>query len=151
MIFYGCTKKNTENQRVPATEDSLSTYLSKANDFSSTTKKRQDYIEKAYGIVMNQPDDSLQRTNLFRIGNRYYNLNNSGKYREIALIVLEKSENNNDTLSQAKSYSYLGDYYGSQSFSDSAFLYYFKSEKLYLNLKEKNNVARTRLNIALLQ
>jgi signal transduction histidine kinase len=151
MIFYGCTKKNTENQRTISSEDSLSVYLSKANDFSSTIKKRQIYIEKAFDIVMSQSDDSLQRANLFRIANRYYNLNNWRAYRDIASIVLEKSIKVNDTVSQAKSYSYLGDYYGSQSVSDSAFLYYFKSEKLYLNLKEKYNATRTRLNIALLQ
>jgi signal transduction histidine kinase len=151
IVFFACTKKNSVNQNVSSSEDSLSVYLTKANDFSSTIKKRQDYIQKAFEIVMNQSDDSLQRANLFRIANRYYNLNNWGKYKEIALIVLEKSKDTKDTLSQAKSYSYLGDYYGSQSVSDSAFLYYFKSEKLYLNLKEKYNAARTRLNIALLQ
>jgi len=151
IVFFACTKKNSINQNLTSSEDSLSVYLSKANDFSSTTKKRQDYIQKGFEIVMKQPNDSMQRVNLFRIANRYYNLNNWRDYRKIALIVLEKSENSQDTVSKAKAFSYLGDYYGSQGVSDSAFLYYFKSEKLYLNLKEKYNAARTRLNIALLQ
>jgi signal transduction histidine kinase len=151
IVIFGCTKKNAGNQTTISSEDSLSNYMTKANDFSSTIQKRQDYIQKAFSVIINQPNDSLQRANLFRVANRYYNLNNWKEYREIALIVLEKSENSKDTVSQAKSYSYLGDYYGSQGVSDSAFLYYFKSEKLYLNLKEKHNAARTRLNIALLQ
>jgi signal transduction histidine kinase len=151
FVIFGCTKKNAGNQTTISSEDSLSNYLTKANDFSSTTQKRQDYIQKAFSVIINQPNDSLQRANLFRVANRYYNLNNWKEYRNIALIVLEKSENSKDTVSQAKSYSYLGDYYGSQGVSDSAFLYYFKSEKLYFNLKEKYNAARTRLNIALLQ
>ena len=150
-VIFACTKKNTANKTDTTSEDSLSTFLTKANDFSATTKKRQDYIQKAFGIIINQPNDSVQRANLFRVANRYYNLNNWEEYRKIALIVLEKSETNKDTASMSKSYSYLGDYYGSQGVSDSAFLYYFKSEKLYLNLKEKYNAARTRLNIALLQ
>ena len=151
FIFFGCTKKNSENKAVSSQEDSLSTYLSKANDFSSTTKKRQEYIQKAFDIVINQENDSLQRANLFRVANRYYNLNKWKEYRKISLIVLEKSESSKDSVSTSKVYSYLGDYYGSQGVSDSAFLYYYKSEKLYLNLKEKYNAARTRLNIALLQ
>lgn len=151
IVFFACTKKKAEIPTTTSSEDSLSTYLTKANDFSSTTQKRQDYIQKAFDIVMNQSNDSLQRTNLFRIANRYYNLSNWKSYRKIALIALEKSEVSKDTMSQAKAYSYLGDYYGSQGVSDSAFLYYFKSEKLYLNLKEKYNAAKTRLNIALLQ
>ena len=151
ITFFACTKKNQVIQTDATSEDSLSSYLTKANDFSSTTKKRQDYIQKAFSIIINQPSDSLQRANLFRVANRYYNLNNWEEYRKIALIVLEKSETSKDTASKSKAYSYLGDYYGSQGISDSAFLYYFKSEKLYLNLNEKYNAARTRLNIALLQ
>ncbi|WP_281336944.1 tetratricopeptide repeat-containing sensor histidine kinase [Flavobacterium eburneipallidum] len=134
-----------------SSEDSLSIYMTKANDFSSNTKKRKEYTEKSFDIVMNQSDDSLQRANLFRIANRYYNLNDWTNYRKIALIVLEKAEANSDTLSKAKAYSYLGDYYGSQRISDSAFLYYYKAEKLYSQLGDNYDLATTRLNKALLQ
>jgi len=152
IAFFGCTKKNATNQTATSTEDdSLATYLSKANDFSSTTKKRQEYIQKAFTIIINQPNDSLQRVNLFKIANRYYNLNDWSNYRQIAQIVLEKSERGKDTVSIAKAFSYLGDYYGSQSVSDSAFLYYFKAEKIYLQQNDNLNLAKTRLNKALLQ
>jgi signal transduction histidine kinase len=151
LIFFGCTKKNAENQTATSSEDSLSTYLSKANDFSASTKKRQEYIQKAFTIVVNQPNDSLQRVNLFRVANRYYNLNDWKKYQEIAKIVLEKSEISKDTVSTAKAYSYLGDYYVSQGVSDTAFTYYFKAEKIYLQQNENINLARIRLNKAQLQ
>lgn len=151
LTVLGCTKKSAVNSLSNSSEDSLTSYLSKANDFGATTKKRQEYIQKAFNIVIEQDNDSLQRANLFRIANRYYNLNDWNKYREIAQIVLKKAKTVNDSASTSKAYSYLGDYYGSQGVSDSAFINYFKSEKLYLNLKEKYNAARTRLNIALLQ
>ena len=151
LIFYACTKKNIQNQTTISSEDSLSTYLSKANDFSSTTKKRQEYIQKAFTIIVNQPNDSLQRVNLFRVANRYYNLNDWKKYQEIAQLVLEKAVNSKDTVSIAKAYSYLGDYYGSQGVSDSAFIFYFKAEKIYLQRNDNLNLSKTRLNKALLQ
>jgi signal transduction histidine kinase len=151
IVFCSCTKKNSETNAVALQEDSLSTYLSKANDFSSSTKKRQEYIQKAFDIIIDQENDSLQRANLFRVANRYYNLNDWKGYRKIALITLEKSASSKDTVSIAKAYSYLGDYYGSQGVSDSAFLYYFKAEKLYLQRNDNYNLAKTRLNKAMLQ
>ena len=151
MSFFACTKKSKENQITTSSEDSLSTYLTKANDFNSTTQKRHEYIQKAFNIIINQESDSLQRANLFRVANRYYNLNEWKKYQEVAQIVLEKSESSNDTISKAKAYSYLGDYYGSQGVSDSSFMYYFKAEKIYLQRNDNYNLARTRLNKALLQ
>ncbi|MBC7846825.1 MAG: tetratricopeptide repeat protein [Flavobacterium sp.] len=151
MVFFACTKKNSINQTATSSEDSLSAYLSKANDFSSTTKKRQNYIQKAYEIVINQSNDSLQRDNLFRIANRYYNLNDWKEYHKISRIVLEKAISNNDSISTAKAYSYLGDYYGAQGVSDSAFLYYFKAEKMYIRLNNNLDLGKTRLNKAQLQ
>ena len=152
FVFFGCTKKNTDIQTTSSSEDdSLVNYLSKANDFGSSTKARQEYIQKAFSIIINQENDSLQRVNLFRVANRYYNLNDWKKYQEIAKIVLDKAISSKDTLSTAKAYSYLGDYYGSQGVSDSAFLYYKKAEKMYLNRKSNLDLAKTRLNKALLQ
>jgi signal transduction histidine kinase len=151
IALFGCTKKKSENQTFASQEDSLADYLTKANDFSTTTKKREEYINKAFNIIVNQPEDSLQRANLFRVANRYYNMNNWNGYHEIAQIVLEKSISSKDSISTAKAYTYLGDYYGSQGVSDSAFLYYFKAEKLFLARKDKYNLAKARLNKALLQ
>ena len=151
IAFIACTKKNSENKIVTSQEDSLVSYLSKANDFSSATKKRQAYIQKAFAIIINQPNDSLQRANLFRVANRYYNLNDWKGYNEIAQIVLEKSKSSKDTVSSAKAYSYIGDYYGAQGISDSAFSFYFKAEKIYLQQNDNINLARTRLNKAQLQ
>lgn len=151
IVFIGCTKKNTENKNAASDEDSLSSYLAKANDFSATTNKRKDYIQKAFAIIINKKEDSLQRVNLFRVANRYYNLKDWKKYRDIVVVVLEKSQISKDTLSTAKAYSYLGDYFGSQAVSDSAYLYYFKAEKIYLQRNDNLNLARARLNKAQLQ
>lgn len=151
LTFFGCTKKNEENLPTTSSEDSLSTYLSKANYFNLVPKRRQQYIQKAFAIVINQPNDSMNRVNLFRIANRYYNINDWSAYKETVKIVLEKSINTKDTINVAKAYDYLGDYYGNQRITDSAFLYYFKAEKIYLQLGDNYNLARARLSKALLQ
>jgi signal transduction histidine kinase len=151
FTFYGCNKKNSEPNVVTSSEDSLSTYLSKANDFNSPHIKRQEYIQKAYAIILNQPNDSMNRVNLFKVANRYYNINNWESYKETVHVVLEKAISSKDTVSTAKAYTYLGDYYSSQSISDTAFINYFKAEKMYLQLNDNYNLAKARLNKALLQ
>ena len=151
IAFFSCIKKNEAGQSDSISEDSLSTYLSKANDFNSPQKKRQEYIQKALVIITNQPNDSMNRVNLFKIANRYYNINNWKKYKESVQLVLEKSLSSNDTINTAKAFAYLGDYYGLQGISDSSFMYYFKAEKIYLQRNDNYNLARARLNKALLQ
>jgi signal transduction histidine kinase len=151
LSFFACTKKNDANQIDSISEDSLSSYLSKANDFNSSLQKRKDYNQKAFAIIINQSNDSMNRVNLFKVANRYYNINNWKAYKETVQIVLEKAESSKDTINTAKAFTYLGDYYGSQSVPDSAFMYYFKAEKIYLQLNDNYNLARARLNKALLQ
>ena len=151
IAFFACNKKNEAIQTDTTSEDSLSTYLSKANDFNSPQKIRQDYVQKALAIIIDQPNDSMNRVNLFRVANRYYNINNWKEYKKTVQIVLENSIISNDTINVAKAYTYLGDYYGSQGVSDSSFMYYFKAEKIYLQRNDNYNLARARLNKALLQ
>ena len=151
IVFFACTKKKPEYRSIAYSEDSLSVYLSKANDFTSYPQKRQDYIRKAADIIADQPNDSIHRVNLFRVANRYFNISNWNAYKETVSQVLEQSEISKDTVSVAKAYTYLGDYYGGQSVSDTAFIYYFKAEKIYLKLNDNFNLAQTRLSKATLQ
>ena len=88
---------------------------------------------------------------MFRVANRFYNMNNWSDYKSTVLLILNQSEEKSDYQSSAKAYTYLGDYYSSQSIVDSAFFFYFKAEKIYLKLNDKFNLAKTRLNKANLQ
>lgn len=151
FLFWACTKKNSNNTPTSISGDSLTTYLTKANDYNLTEEQRAEYTQKAYVTVINQPNDSTGRVNLFKVANRYYNLNDWKGYKEAVNLVLEKSESSKDTAKIAKAFTYLGDYYQTQGVPDSAFSYYFKAERMFNNLKDNNNLARTRLNKSLLQ
>ncbi|WP_371134747.1 ATP-binding protein [Flavobacterium sp.] len=132
-----------------SSNDSLTTYLALANEDSLPLIKKQEYNQKAFNIVINQPNDSMNKVYLFRVANRYYNMNDWKNYSKTVRAVLLKSESSKDTINTAKAYSYLGDYYRSQTISDSAFMYYFKAEKMYIN--DNYNLAKVRLNKALLR
>lgn len=151
FVFFSCELKHEEKKNTKSTEDSLTIYLNLANADDLLFKKKQDFNQKAFTILMNQSNDSLNRVNLFKVANRYYNMNDWQAYGETVRVILDKSLIVQDTANSAKAYSYLGEYYGSQSISDSAFMCYFKAEKMFLSLDDTYNLARTRLNKANLQ
>ncbi|MBG6109271.1 signal transduction histidine kinase/tetratricopeptide (TPR) repeat protein [Flavobacterium sp. CG_23.5] len=151
FLFFACFKKNEGSILVISSKDSLSTYFSLANDFSLPREKRQVFTHKAFDIVVDQENDSLNRVNMFKVANRYYNINDWKDFNKTVHLVLDKSENAKDTINIIKAYTYLGDYYVSQSVSDSAFLFYYKAEKMYVKLGDNFNVGKTLINKATLQ
>ena len=154
FFFIECTDTNKPKQLledVVSSSDSLDIYLSIANNDKVSYEKRKLSNQKANSIIINQSNDSLNRANLFKVANRYFNMNDSFLYKKTVKEVLQRSLESDDTLFIAKSNSYLGDYYSSQRISDSSFMYYYKAEKLYSDLNDKENLARTLINKALLQ
>lgn len=151
LILLGCTKKTGLDTNTISSVDSLPVYLSLANEDSIPLKFRQNYNLKALNIILNQKDDSINKVNLFKVANRYYNMSNWKSYLSTTKLILERSEKSRDSVNMAKAYTYLGDYYVSQSVSDSAFMNYFKAEKTYLKIKDQINLAKTFLSKANLQ
>jgi signal transduction histidine kinase len=136
---------------VTSSSDSLSTYFLLANDLNLDYEKRLQFTQKASNIVVNQENDSLNRVNLFKVANRYYNINHYKEFNNTVNLVLSNSESVNDTLNIIKAYTYLGDYYESQSVMDSSFQFYYKAEKMYTDLGDKFNLSRILINKADLQ
>ncbi|WET00830.1 tetratricopeptide repeat protein [Flavobacterium sp. YJ01] len=151
LVLLGCTKKTGLDTNTISSVDSLPVYLSLANEDSIPLKFRQNYNLKALNIILNQKDDSINKVNLFKVANRYYNMSNWKSYLNTTKLILERSEKSRDSVNMAKAYTYLGDYYVSQSVSDSAFMNYFKAEKTYLKIKDQINLAKTFLSKANLQ
>jgi tetratricopeptide (TPR) repeat protein len=151
FVFFGCSQKKAEKKTVHSTADSLSTYFLLANDLNLDIGKRQLYSRNAFEIVISQENDSLNRVNLFKVANRYYNLGNWVDYNKTVLLVLNNSEEKRDSISMAKAYTYLGDYYDSQAISDSAFMFYNKAAKLYVKTTDNIVLSKILINKANLQ
>jgi signal transduction histidine kinase len=148
FVVIGCSKVNQDNQEAIVNQDSLSSYLSLANDFRLPFEFKQKYNQKAFAIIINQKNDAINRANLFKVANRYYNMSDWKSFHETSNLILERSKIGKDSINMAKSYTYLGDYYGAKNISDSAFIYYFKAEKLYVKLNDNYNLAKTRFSKA---
>jgi signal transduction histidine kinase len=148
ILLIDCTNKSNSTQNIVSSNDSLSTYLSLANDVRLPHEFKQKYNRKAFEIIIEQKDDSINKVNLFKIANRYYNMGDWKGYFVTSKLILERSKNSNDTVNTAKAYTYLGDYYLAQSVSDSAFYCYYKAEKLYIKLNDNYNIAKTQISKA---
>lgn len=146
LIITGCDKKKIHKNS--SSKDSLSVYLTLANDLNLSVHERTLNIKKAQEIVLEQDNDSINRVNLFKVANRFYNIGNWIEYNKTVKVVLEKSSSQGDSISIAKANSYLGDYYVAQAVSDSAFLSYYKAEKIYEKVKDSINLAKTIFNKA---
>jgi signal transduction histidine kinase len=149
--FFGCSKKNQDDSSMASSQDSLSNYFTLANDLSLTKGKRREFAKKALNIVMNQEDDSVNRVDLFKVANRYYNLNDWEEFNETVKLVLSKSISVKDTFHMTKAYTYLGDYYDFQLISDSAFMFYNKAEKMYTRSEDNSALGKILINKANLQ
>ncbi|WP_225738052.1 tetratricopeptide repeat-containing sensor histidine kinase [Flavobacterium sp. PL002] len=146
LFFFGCSKKSTKQTTISPSGDSLDLYFVLANDFNLDKDKRFDFTKKAFNIVISQKEDSLNRVNLFKVANRYYNINKWNEFNKTVYLVLDQAQEVKDTLQQIKAYTYLGDYYDSQAISDSAFMFYYKAEKLFT--KPKNNIVLGKILIS---
>ncbi len=132
-------------------KDSLEIFFSLANNFDLTLHQRLTYIQKASTIVDRQSNDSIYRNNLFKIANRYYNLDRFEDFKNTAHQIIKKAEEKKDAYGIAKGNAYLGDYYLLQVKADSTFYYYNIAENKYVELNDTYNVALTILNKATLQ
>lgn len=131
----------TEQQKMQ--RDSLELYFKIADDNYVPYQQRLDNTEKALAIVQQQEKDTMYRVNLFKVANRYWNIQELEKYKEISDNLLSDALKEKDTFNLAKSYSYLGDYYMEKSISDSSYFYFSKSEILSKKINDINQQFKT--------
>lgn len=150
-MLFGCTKKKDIDQKNSSSTDSLSAYLSLANDDNMPYAYKNKYNKKAFEILIEKKNDSLNRVNLFKVANRYYNMGDFKSYKQTSNTILQRAKSTHDTVNMARAYIYLGDYYRSNAISDSAYIHYFEAEKLYTRLNDEYNLAKTLISKSFLQ
>ncbi|MBC5840310.1 tetratricopeptide repeat protein [Flavobacterium sp. F-380] len=151
IFLSSCTQKESKNNIVDSSSDSLDIYFSLANDLNLPRDDRQTYSVRALDVVSNLKNDSINRVNLFKVANRFYNISNWKDFNNTVRLVLENSTEANDSVSIAKAFTYLGNYYESNTSPDSAFIFYNKAERIYDDLKDKMSLGKILFNKANLQ
>lgn len=149
-IFYGCSKgveKNLSESEITR----IDYFLNKANDFQLSKKIRLDNNNKAYSILKER-GDSVSILYLFKIADRFYNIQENKKFVNVSKTIYELSSKKKDSLNIAKSLNYIADYYYSNFKNDSAYYYYTKAELIFNKIEElkfENRIAFYKANILL--
>jgi len=147
ILLFGCVK---ESKKV-APDSKLKKYLDLSNSDSISLDERRIYIEKIKEIVFSRDNDSLNRSNYFKLANRYFNINDVDNYGKISRKILAISTNNRDSVNIAKSYIYLADFYNKTSQPDSSYKSYFEAEKIYKATGNLSILPEIHLNKAIIQ
>ncbi len=150
LNFISCKKSSDLNKQTELM-DSIDKYFKIIDNSNIEDSLKIKYSEKALNISDKLKTDSLYFMYHFKTARRFYNLNLDNLYKSVVLKILNKSIKSNDTLSKAKAYLYLGDYYLKSNKKDSAFYFYDKSEVNYIAKKDYSNINNVRLNKAIIQ
>lgn len=117
------------------------------NDRLSNIEKNQ--ILNLLESKVDNVKKSNERTSLlFKIANRHEFLNNFSEYKQSTEKAKSIAYLNNDSLSIAKSYYYLGDYYSRIKEIDSAYRSYTDAQNIFQTLKDEEYAAKMRLKKA---
>lgn len=119
VIFLSCEKK-----------------LHSVNTGNHALKIKENYLDSLQSDILLDKQDSLFQKNLLKVAYGYEEMGFIDKSKKILEKGIQIAQSNKDTIFNANIYRYLGDLYSNQKFTDSAFLYYTKAEKLYQQSKK---------------
>lgn len=142
ILFLNCEK--TKNDINFQKYKKIDTFLVKANDDFLDKKTRLAFTDSVSFLLISNKNDTLYRYYQFKLANRFFNLNQLDRYKQISQKINKEAIFDNDSTSISKSYNYLGDYHYYSLFNiDSSYYYYQKANK-FINIKTKEDL---KLNI----
>lgn len=141
LLITSCQEKKESI----ASENQVKTLLKNYDLLASKDNEKEKTLDTVSLYLLQHQNDSINRNLLFKVANKYYELNKYDKYLKLTLKVKELALKQKDTFHIAKSLYFLGEYYEDKAQLDSSFSYYSQSEKLYRNLKDTLNSGRTAL------
>lgn len=106
------------------------------NTGNHTLKIQENYLDSLQSDILLDKQHPLFQKNLLKVAFGYEEMGFIDKSKKLLEKGIQIAQSNKDSLFSANIYRYLGDLYSNQKFTDSAFLYYTKAEKLYQQSKK---------------
>lgn len=150
FAFLGCNKSK-KAIFLSDKKDSVAFYLRNAEDKKLSFEERKNFGNKALSILLNQPNDSLNREGIYRVSYNFFKINDKGSLKKSALIGYKKALEKSNLSHLALAERQIGLYYESMSQNDSAFYYYLKAEKKYRHLNDIDNLCTIYIDKAQIQ
>lgn len=151
LVSFLCAGLLWSQNKTQRQLDSFQKLLNIANNTQNLSKEqRYNSVEKAKKIALDLKLDSLLIYTNLSESKIYLERKEFAQFLQLSQLNLKKSKKYNDSSSLAQIYKEIGDYYD-RRFTDSAYYYYFKSEKTFRALKDNFNRAILLLDIAIIQ
>ncbi|MBG49442.1 MAG: hypothetical protein CML05_14245 [Pseudozobellia sp.] len=141
----GVNSKNFENQVLL---DSINLWIDSSRNSGFSDSIRQEYLNKAEQNCKEIGNDSTQRRLISRISFAYSRIPDSANFRRTNKLVLQLSEEANDSIRGAEAHWDLAIFFNNEAFPDSAYYHFSKAQKIYENLKKDFESARMLYNMA---
>tara|TARA_R110001592_G_scaffold78715_5_gene235930 strand:- start:2035 stop:4017 length:1983 start_codon:yes stop_codon:yes gene_type:complete len=144
---------SSQNMSTKAIIDSITIYRQYSKDKNSYSNQlRLSFAQRARLLSINLQNDTIIINSNRRLSTVYWELSQTNAFKSINLENLKLSNRIGDSSSLAKANYNIGLFYRYEELlSDSAYYYYHKAEKIYRQLKNKVETARTILEIAIIQ
>lgn len=151
FLLFGCSKGKKNKNFDSTSSDSLSIYISFAQNNNLTADKRLIFNTKAFLILSNKDNSIDYRSNLFAVAKEFSKLQNYKESRKALDLILAKAIEKKDTLHIAKAYHLLGSQNIDLGKNDSAYYYLLKSEKLFIKLNDSLSLGQNYIDKAFVQ
>lgn len=151
FLFFSCNQKKTTTSEPINTIDSLVYYSRILSDDKKSFEIKTEASKKAIQLAEKKENNKDKREALlnaitFQVLNQDY-----FRFDFAYKTLLENSIAANDSVNIANAYRFKASYLKNNSVYDSAFYYYGKSEKIFKNLKDEENLGNILLNKSVTQ
>ena len=140
LVYFGFSLLHPAKSVKISEIDSVDFYIKKASYVGIPHDRRIFFNKKALALLELQSDDSTNLSKTFKVAENFFILNQWREMKFTSNVLLRNSIAKNNQFYLAKSYRYLGLYYENISKNDSAYYFYSKAEKIYLNSGNLRNL-----------
>jgi signal transduction histidine kinase len=151
LLFFNCSKDQKSIHTENTISDSVTIYISLAENNNLSYKTRFANNIKALKILKYQENSKYIRNELYKVANVFSVLNCNDDFKITANLLLQKSISEKDTLNIAKTCNLRANNYIDLGKNDSSYIYFVKAEKLFHRLKDSVYLGRNYIEKAYVQ
>jgi signal transduction histidine kinase len=120
-------------------------------DFNARLYKGVDNDRILLKRLQAERKDSLNNKKIFQIGWNFYKLGQWEDLKNASIILLERSEQSNDSIRLGWAHHFLGYYYANKYENERAVYHFLKTKKIFFDTKQNKHIPQCYINIARIQ
>ena len=138
LLFIACHEQSNEDEiiGVNSAKDSIALWIKEGRKKTNTIKDRKYFLNKALTQSKLEQNDSLKMKHFSKIQWSYLNLKDSTSFRTSNKLTANFATQIKDSSALAGSYWDLALFLHRKRVKDSAYYYYGKAQKIYLQIKK---------------